>query len=80
MTQTIADSWREEGKAEGLEKGRAEGVLQASRTLLRGLLEERFGALPADLIQQIATLTDVGRLQAAARRMVHVQKLEDFSL
>lgn len=72
MTQTIADSWREEG--------RAEGALQTSRALLRGLLEERFGTLPEALIQQIEALTDVGRLQTAARRLVHVQKLEDFSL
>lgn len=76
MTQTIADSWREEGRVEG----QAEGALQTSRTLLCGLLEERFGVLPEALVQQITALTDVDRLQAAARRVVRVQKLEDFSL
>src|SRR5947209_13372822 len=46
MTQTIAEALRAEGEAKGEARGEAKGALRASRKLLRGLLEDRFGALP----------------------------------
>ena len=49
-----------------------EAKLQLSRTLLRDLLEDRFGALPEALTQQIEATTDLKQLCAAARGMSHL--------
>jgi hypothetical protein len=76
MTKTIAEAWMDEGRAEG----RVEGELQASRRLLRMLLEDAFGTLPEALVQQIEATTDLQRLQAAARQVPRLQRLEDLQL
>jgi predicted transposase YdaD len=76
MAKTIAEAWVEEGEARGVEKGRVEGA----RDLLRTQLEERFGALPEAFLQQLTAVTDLARLQQAARQVLHLQKLEDLQL
>lgn len=68
--------WMAQGKAEG----EALGALQAHRTLLRNLLEDRFGPLPADLLQRIEAMTDLERLGAAIREVYRVQALTDLQL
>ena len=72
MTKTIAEAWMDEG--------RAKGELQASRRLLRMLLEDAFGALPEAVVQQIEATTDLQRLQAAVRQAPRLQRLEDLQL
>ena len=76
VARTIAEELIEEGRVEG----RVEGELGASRTLLRILLEDRFGALPEALVSQIDGLNDLQRLQAAARQVQHLQRLDDLKL
>ena len=58
--------WMAEGEAKGLR----EGLLRASRTrtLLRDLLEDRFGPLPEALVQQIEATTDPDVLRGHPRR------------
>jgi hypothetical protein len=80
MTKTIAEAWMEEGMAKGLAEGRAEGELQASRRLLRILLEDGFGSLPEAVVQRIEATTDLQRLQAAVRQVRRLRRLEDLQL
>jgi predicted transposase YdaD len=72
MSKTIAEAW--------LEEGRVEGRLEGARELLRTQLEERFGTLPEALLQQLAAVTDIARLQQAARQVLRLEKLEDLRL
>jgi hypothetical protein len=56
------------------------GQLLASRENLRLLLEERFGSLPEELVQQIESIDDLKRLRAGLRQVVHVKTLEELKL
>jgi hypothetical protein len=58
----------------------ARGQLLASRENLRLLMEERFGALPEELIQQIESIDDLKRLRSALLQVVHVKTLEELKL
>jgi hypothetical protein len=49
-----------------------------SRTILRELLEDRFGALPEALTQRIEATTDPEQLLAAARQVSHLGQLDDL--
>lgn len=55
----LRDLWIEEGMEKGLEEGRVE----ATRQLSRMALEERFGALSADMLTALETV-DEATLQA----------------
>jgi hypothetical protein len=72
MGQTIAESIREEG--------RAEGQLVALRRVLRQLLADRFGAVPEGLLQRIDTGSDVDRLAAAVLQVSRIAAPEDLQL
>jgi hypothetical protein len=72
MGQTIADALIEEG----LDKGR----LLTLKELLRQLLEDRFGSLPANLLQQIDQATDPERLRAAALQVRHLHTPDELRL
>jgi hypothetical protein len=80
MAQTIAEAWMEEGHAKGLTEGLTEGQLKEARTLLRQLLEGRFGALPEALVQQINATTELARLHNAVLQILRIGKLEDLTL
>jgi hypothetical protein len=88
MGQTIAEALRTEGlnqgRAEGLNQGRTEGRTEGqiigARTILRTLLEEKFGTLPDELLHRMETATDLSRLQHATRQAVRLEKLEDLQL
>jgi len=73
---TIAEALKAEGKAEG----NAEGRLDDAREMLQGLLEEKFGPVPAAVRQRIHATTDLARLHAAARGVLHLGSLDDFKL
>ncbi len=80
MANTIAEALLEEGMAKGREEGMAKGALLEARELLRGLLEERFGALPEALRQRIEGATDLARLRAACRQSLHLTKVDELVL
>jgi hypothetical protein len=69
---TIADALKAEGKAEGR--------LDDAREMLQGLLEEKFGSVPDAINLRIQATTDLARLHAAARAVLHLGRLEDFDL
>jgi hypothetical protein len=70
--------WMAEGEAKGELRGELRGKLQVSRTILRELLEDRFGALPEALTQRIEATTDPEQLLAAARQVSHLGQLDDL--
>jgi hypothetical protein len=72
MTKTIAEGWMEEGMAKGQ-------VLSA-QTILRVLLEDRFGSLPEAVLHRITACTDLDRLQTAVRQVSRMQTLEELQL
>jgi hypothetical protein len=76
MTRDITAAWENEAST----RDWAEGELLASRLILRVLLEDRFGALPADLLQQIDSLTDIPRLRKAAVWGPRMGKLEHLKI
>jgi hypothetical protein len=55
-------------------------VLKTARKCLRLLLEERFGPLPKELIQQIESINDLERLRAGLRHGLSVATLDEFEL
>jgi hypothetical protein len=56
--------------------------LQAEATLkaLKVFLEGRFGALPEEVLQRIAAITDLNRADQLVRAAGQVQRLEDLPL
>jgi hypothetical protein len=72
MTKTIAESWMEEG----MERGRVE----AARSILLGLLEDKFGKLPDELVQRIKATMDPAKLELAARQAPRLDRPEDLQL
>jgi hypothetical protein len=58
----------------------AKGKLVAARTILRALLEDRFGTVPEALAQCIEATDDLERLQTAARQMYRVQSVGEITL
>ena len=59
---------------------KAEGRLDDAREMLQGLLEETFGQVPEAIRQRIQATTDLARLHAAARGVLHLSSLEQFDL
>ena len=83
MSGAVIESWADEMKrlflAEGRAEGEARGRLSAAREKLRVLLEEKFGALPAEIVQRVEALDDLARLDESFRRAIRVSRLEDWS-
>lgn len=73
-------TWQEHiearGRAEGEARGRAEG-LRLQRTMVRDLLEQRFGALPAEAAARVET-ADEDQLSAWSRRLLRVGSLGEL--
>jgi hypothetical protein len=61
-------------------QGESRGRLETSRETLKFQLEERFGTLPEELVQRIQGTTDLPRLQAALRQVVHISTLDELQL
>ena len=59
---------------------REETTLQIRREDLQALLEDRFGSLPGEWLQRIATCNDAAQLQTAIRQVGRVEKLDDLQL
>ncbi len=69
-----------EWQAEAEARGEVRGELRAHRSLLRRLLEDRFGALPEALAARINAIDDLERLQSAALQVIKIQSLEELGL
>jgi hypothetical protein len=80
MSQTIADAIWEEGSLIGKSEGKTEGALEVLRRTLRQLLEDRLGSVPPVVLNQIENSTDIERLNAAVRQVLHVVKPQDLTL
>jgi hypothetical protein len=68
------------GEARGEARGREQGQLETAREILRLQLEDRFGLLPADLVQRIERTDDLERLRAALRQVVHITALSELEI
>jgi hypothetical protein len=71
MKQTIASTWYEKGLEQGLEKGQ--------RTLLRGLLEARFGPLSAAVLERLQQLP-ADHLEPLGKALLQAQSLKELRL
>ena len=76
LGQTL-EEWAEE---RGMERGIQRGELAATRRLLCGLLEDRFGPVPDDLRRQIGEIEDLARLERSIRRCPSLGSLEELTL
>jgi hypothetical protein len=87
MIQDLGQTWeqemlalgRAEGEARGIERGRAEGQLLMGREVLERQLRQRFGELPAEVVQRL-TQADLPGLQRALDAVPTLAVLEDLPL
>ncbi len=56
------------------------GGLQTARDILRAILEDRFGALPAEIVQRIEATEDLARLKACSRQAPNLKSLDELQL
>jgi Putative transposase, YhgA-like len=79
MAETIEQTWEQELLARGRAQGEARGQLQAHRGILRALLEDRFGSLPAEWVQRIG-VAELPALQTAIHESTRIASLADLHL
>jgi hypothetical protein len=72
MSQTIAEAW--------IAEDRAEGALLTARAMLKRLLAKKFQVLPEEVVQRIEAVTDLEALQACAERSFDMTSLDDLKL
>jgi hypothetical protein len=77
--KTMSLTMAQEVMAKGEARGEARGV-RAVRDILRGLIEDRFGELPAALAQRIETIEDLERLKACCLQVYRIQTLDELHL
>jgi hypothetical protein len=58
----------------------AEATLKANRDNLKEVLAERFGELPADVVQRIDALTDANQVRQLHRAAIHLKSLDELPL
>lgn len=63
-----------------LEEGREEGTLKTLRTAVLDLLKERFQTVPPELEAKVRATTDSAKLQAALRRVIHIDAPDELPL
>jgi predicted transposase YdaD len=69
---------RRQGRQEGRLEGREEGRLLAARDAVRLVLESRFGHVPASIIERLAQLDALDRLEVLLRRASTVASFTEF--
>jgi len=70
---------RQEGKIEGKIEGRQEGKIEGQFLLLMALLEQKFGPLPAEVIDTLQSMPEV-RLTQIGLQLLTAQTLSDLAL
>jgi len=76
--QAILQEGRAEGREEGMAKGRAEGVEIAVRETLLRLGMRRFGDAPQSILDALAAIHDVERLEELAVRLLEVENWDEL--
>ena len=66
-----------QGRQQGMEEGRQRGVQEGERTILRGLINKRFGELPAWVDQRLATLSQ-SELEDLSLRLFDVRTIDEL--
>ena len=69
-------SWERKGRAEGIEKGRAE---EARETLLEQL-REKFDPVPETTTQRVQAISSVEELRRLLRQIIHANSLAEMGL
>lgn len=75
-TMSVADWLRADGRAEGVEVGKARGERHGIARLLRRLLSQRFGELPRDVQTRIRAAT-LPELEAWASRLLVAASIDE---
>ncbi len=82
-TMTLADQLRQEGRQEGLIKGKREGIsegqLLAFRTAVSRALEIRHGSCPEGIREALKAIEDPKRLEQLHERAFRSESIEDFA-
>src|SRR5207302_6774695 len=76
MSKLIGETWEEELRRD--ERVRTNRM--TLRHILRTILEDRFGTLPAALLEQIAACEDADRLTEWTRQAARVNSLDELRL
>ena len=74
MAQTTAEFLREQGKAEGIEQGKAEGKQDA----ILKLLQLQFQNVPETLSREIRNINNLTRLDTLLEQAMTAQSLEEI--
>jgi hypothetical protein len=74
-TMTLAQRIREEGREQGIEIGREEGM----RCAIGVLLEVRFGAVPEGLREELGRVREMERLESLHRHAIRCGSLDEFA-
>ena len=72
---TIAETWEARGEIRGEKRGKTQGELERARHILQRQLKQRFGPLPADIIQRIDT-ADLDTLDTYLDRVLVANSLD----
>ncbi|MEA2694998.1 MAG: hypothetical protein QOJ16_4385, partial [Acidobacteriota bacterium] len=70
----MATTWSERLETKGRKEGLQEGLLTLREVLL-GLLEQRFGALPAETRERVAAISSLERLARLHKRALTARSL-----
>jgi hypothetical protein len=83
MIENLGQTWEQEllarGAVQARAEGRAEGELLMCRQVVETLLRQRFGELPADIVQRVAQ-ADLPALQRVVAAYPTLTALKDLSL
>ena len=72
MMATLAETWVQEGRQQGLEKATREDISE--------ILEIRFGELPQEVVASLNGVKDLGRLKQLHRKALQVDSVRAFRL
>ncbi|HEV3384612.1 MAG TPA: hypothetical protein VG097_07345 [Gemmata sp.] len=76
--QAILEEGEAIGIAKGEAKGEAKGKAEEARKMLLLMGRDQFGEPPAKIVALLAAVTDLGRLEALAIRLLHVKTWEEL--
>ena len=80
MGRTGAEALMARGREKGREEGREEGRLIALRDTLLLLLGQRFGTLPAAVVDAVESIADRPKLEAWLERVLTAETLDDVGI
>jgi hypothetical protein len=87
---TLAEKWMEQGFQRGVQQGIEKGLQQgiekgmelgqetSTRDNMIQVLETRFGALPAEILQRLAEIHDIARLKHLHKTAIQTPDLKSF--